>query len=524
MAAIYNTRGIYSVWILLGLFAIQNGGLHGPSVAADDSDKCDRTVTDITSEVTVAVGDDLALTCYVDTSQTKVSIIWYRNEDVVSDNNSLVIIDYRYNLTPADDVNGCESNRLIIENVDAYDDGTFTCGASGLENGTILVRVSDSPSSGTTALPPTSQPTCNTNVTVGEYVHLNDHITLSCSADDQLFPLYSLDWVGLESAQVKEDLSTNVVVNVSTALRQSHKCSLTCDENNQNCDSSTIEGDPSCQIQLLSVSSDFQTVPENENASFTCSIGLTGYSVLWFIPHITDLQHVTEKSENNQSSTITLFNLQAGQTGSLLCVVQVGDETISEAFRLAKFNVSSSSNETNSTTNTTKNFKTASVYLSPYDPSVSQPSFPLSLNLIIIIAICSALVFIFLIIIVCFVYRQYRISKQPAFDINPVLAYGDIRHLNDSAVNLDVHFNIYTQEVYDEPARLSLDVLRLDRPRRSPTTNGGIVENNNRVTSFQPIADRSRDWRNSHDERPGQRLNFYVENDIYVTGEFDSFA
>lgn len=105
------------------------------------------------------------------------------------------------------------------------------------------------------------------------------------------------------------------------------------------------------------------------------------------------------------------------------------------------------------------------------------------------------------------------------------MAFGDLS--DDNPVNMDVHFNVYSQhEIFDEGASSS-DILHVDSTRRVPSVIYGRSNGHtDRESSFIPIKEDEVDVderrKGGDDDEPGRKLSYFVENDVYVT--YDSNA
>ncbi|XP_063965692.1 uncharacterized protein LOC135156674 [Lytechinus pictus] len=549
------------MWLLLNVLAMQDANHLGTQAQTDGIGMCSRSLQENETGKTLNIGDNLILYCVTDTEHSRNQLSWLKDDAVLQGDDRVMIKNH---LAPCTFVPGkiqdehCYSSRLSISNIRSTDEGLYICRGEYRENGTIYLRVAEEPSTTTltmmttipSTIPTTSMtpslvvPTCSSNMTSEDVFLPSDHIMFMCTTDMFTYSLGSLDWPGNENIQMKNNntYSTSLVLDVQRALTAHPVCAFSCGDNVQNCEEEGL----SCQMPLLSVSPLRQEAEVGGNISFMCEISLKGYTVGWFVSGTTkfdnDQLEFTNYNES-RSSVFTIRNLRPDQSGTLFCRARRNGVGLGTSLA-ARFEVTSApetSPRTEDPGRSTLITKRPTIHTMPTTPepqpttwclylprpdSIPTSASPLSLNLIITIAVCGGVAFIILIAIIIGIVRCRLRDKDPIIAINPVMAFGDMSH--DNPVNMDVHFNVYSQhDIYDGD-KISSDVLRIDSSKRIPSLIRGRQNGHtrtDRTSSFIPITEDEVDideGRSKENDEPGRKLSYYVENDVYVT--FDSNA
>ena len=400
------------LWILLLLLlAFQNGGRSGIHVSANDRSTCNRSTTNTGSEIILGVGEDLTLTCLTDSNNDGADdnglLTWYKN-DTALDIETMTTNDDRYMiLNTADD--SCIATDLSISDVQETDGGTYVC--SGSNTNAVAVNVTVCP----------VLPDCSWRLTIENATGLDDTVELTCKTcqiTSENYSTYLVSWSrydGIELEDVGNFSPTlaSAVIDIYTALASQFTCHFT-DYQRNTYDEFPMQSEASCEVELVTVFPEFQTVQEGGNASFTCHVYLKGYSVDWFefTTHLRKSSNVVH-SNDNQTSTISLHCVQEGQI-ALLCIItniKSGD-IVSQ--KLVNLNVLSNATNvsTASTVSTMPQSRIANLYVKK---KKSNASSALSLTYVIVIAVCgSSVFFLFVIIIGFLVYRCHRRNTTQA--------------------------------------------------------------------------------------------------------------
>ena len=493
-------------WILVVALTIQNGGRSGMQASADDQLACNRSVIDTESEITLAVGDDLTLSCLTENDGDDEQLTWYR-DDVALDVNTITTDSDRYMIsTNRDDL--CSAKQITISNVQEIDGGTYVCYGSKSDSATIYVTVCP------------ILPECSWRLTSENATGLDDTVELTCKTCQIVLENAStnlLSWIKYDRMEIEElgnssSTLASAVIDIHTAIASQFTCIL-----NQ-----TIEVDEfqtreyaSCEVELVTITPEFQTVQEGGNLSFTCHVDLTGYYVSWFLS-VTVSNYVSSStvySSNKQTGTITLFGVKARPSSSgysLICLV-INDLSGNEVEqKYAYFEVTSNevtNADTVSTVSTATPGRMTIVYVQTRAP---DPSSTLSLTYIIVIAVCGAVVLIvFVVVIACVVYRRHHRHKDP--DINTdVASHGNAASSPTELMHHPVHQNVYTShEIGMEPSNSSNASSPDDAPSEFVSTCDG---HHVQETSFEGAA--------AKEPTSEADLNGFVDNELYSPSDF----
>ena len=216
-------RIIYlSLWLYWFECMIQNdwrkGGMY---VFAQEPTKCNRSAINSQSEIVLAVGDILMLSCLTDNGVSENNLTWYKDDiafgvDAITENGG------RFASTITDNDDACTEIWISISDVQETDGGIYVCSGPNTDVATVNVTVCP------------GVPQCSWSLTSEHATELFDTIDLKCEVCQKFLdslPHYTLSWTrheGMNSTEVGNSTSwaASAVIDIQTALDSRFTCTF----------------------------------------------------------------------------------------------------------------------------------------------------------------------------------------------------------------------------------------------------------------------------------------------------------